>query len=112
MNRIRLLGIIAGLYSLGMGVLGYYQRWWWYDNLAHLLAGISLGGLLTSEDNPGIIDMGIVLTIAIAWELFEHRLSVFPWKKGVPKDYQKEDTLLDIILVMLGAAIPIRAKEE
>jgi hypothetical protein len=107
-TRSNALGGLAGLIAALLGAWGKYRSWWWYDNVAHLVAGVSLGSLVAAEDSSLAQDLAIVLGIAVCWEGFECAREIRPWAGETSDDVAAEDTLLDTLLVMLGAAFGAR----
>jgi hypothetical protein len=105
-TRDTVLGLLAGVIAVALAAWNQYRRWWWYDNLAHLAAGVSLGSLIAREDSPIGQDLAIVACLTLAWELFEYGTRVHPWGRpdGLPRDAAIEDTVLDSLLVAIGAA--------
>lgn len=102
-TRSNALGVLAGTLSATLGAWGRYRDWWWYDNLAHGLAGLSLGSLVATRDSPVGQDLAIVGCLTLAWELHEYHGGIRPWTDSGRSDRAAEDTLLDSILVV-GAA--------
>lgn len=107
-TRSNLLGLLTGILAVALGRWGKYKDWWWYDNLNHLVAGVSLAALFDSEDASRRHVLGIVLSINLMWELFEYYKNVYPWDGSVEKKAAAEDTLLDGLLVYIGAAAVLK----
>lgn len=103
LTRNNLLGVLFGLLAVVLGYWGRYKSWFWYDNLAHLSAGLSLGAFASSKNSKPEQDVLIVLAINIMWELHEYQADIYPWDESVPKEVAAEDTILDTLLV-IGAA--------
>jgi len=103
-SRSTLVGVLYGAIAIGLHLWGRYRDWWWYDNLAHLAAGISLGGLITSEGSPLGQDLLLVGALTALWEAAEYMTGTYPWG-ALPDRAAAEETLLDSLLVLLGAAV-------
>jgi hypothetical protein len=103
-SRSTLVGVLYGVIAIGLHVWGRYKDWWWYDNLAHLAAGISLGGLIASEDSPLGQDLLLVGALTALWEAAEYVTGTYPWGE-LPDRAAAEETLLDSLLVAIGAAV-------
>lgn len=104
-TRSNALGVLSGASCVALAVWSRYEDWWWYDNLAHLLGGVSLASLVADEDSPLGQDLAIVGCLTLAWEIFEYGKQVHPWggDRALPDEAAAEDTVLDTLLVALGA---------
>lgn len=97
-------GLLYGGLALALHVWGRYRDWWWFDNLAHLSAGLSLGSLVAGDDSPVGQDLALVAGVTLAWELGEFVTDTYPWSEGgLPDRAAAEETLLDSLLVAIGA---------
>lgn len=107
-ERSTVIGVLYGLLVLALHAWGKYRSWWWFDNTAHLFAGISLGSLITTEDSSPTQDALLVGGLTAGWELAEYWHGAYPWgDNDLPDRVAAEDTVLDTILVAIGAAIAI-----
>lgn len=102
-SRSNALAALTGGLAVAMAVWGKYREWYWYDNLAHLSGGVSLGAAVTSRQSNRFQDLAIVTCLMLGWELFEYRRRIYPHDGTLPKRVAAEDTLLDSVLVLLGA---------
>lgn len=102
-DRSTVLGLLSGALCVALAVWGRYADWWWYDNLAHLLGGLALGSLVGRSDTAIGQDLAIVGCLTAGWEAFEYRKGVYPWDGTLPKRAVGEDTVLDTLLVAIGA---------
>jgi len=98
----RLLTAVAGVCTVILHVLGRYRHYWWWDNAAHFGAGVTIGGLITTDESSTVRDVGVFLGVAFLWELFEWCHGVWPWMSG-SSDRAIEDTLLDTLVGAIGA---------
>jgi len=110
-TRSTAVGLLYGAITIGLHLWGRYRDWWWFDNLAHLAAGISLGGLIASEDSPLGQDFQLVVGFIIVWEAAEYVTGTYPWG-DLPDQAAAEETLLDSLLVAIGALIAAREAKE
>jgi len=110
-SRSTLVGVLYGAIALGLHVWERYTDWWWYDNLAHLSAGVALGGLVGTDDSSLVEDLLIVGGLTIVWEAAEFATGTYPWGE-LPDRAAAEETLLDSLLVAIGALIAAREAKE
>jgi hypothetical protein len=108
LTRNRLLGALYGALALGLHLWGRYTSWWWYDNVAHCAAGLSLGSLVADADSPLGQDLAFVAGLTLVWEVLEFVTSTYPWDGNLPDRAAAEETLLDTLLVLLGALLGAR----
>jgi len=101
-------GLLAGIASFSLHLIGEYRQFWWWDNLSHFTAGISIGSaacLLPGFTSPKEATV-IGLLISVPFELGEFSVGAWPYKdKSVGEDQVAEDVLLDVILVAAGSAL-------
>jgi len=107
--------------SLYLHIAGQYFDWYtsfypYYDKIAHLISGTTvalIGFTLVllldqyTENNfnrPVIIFMIIMFTMAFGglWEIFEYTVDTF---LGVEMQHGLDDTMLDMIFVLVGAIV-------
>lgn len=89
---------------------GYSNHWWW-DNLAHYLAGYAIGSFLSPyyRDERKVIERFV--QIAALWEGFEYVSQERPWHTDENGDmvwewdHAMEDTVLDTIVGTYGAYV-------
>jgi len=110
-SRSTLNGLLYGLIALTLHWWGQYKSWWWYDNAAHLSAGIALGGLLASEESSPVEDLLTVVGLSFVWELAEYGTGTYPWG-SLPDRAAAEETTLDVLLVVFGASVSIREARQ
>lgn len=109
--------ILGGLALTVTGALeacGKYRNWWWYDNVAHLSAGVAFGSLLSTDESTIGQDIAIGAALSVLWELGEYMNDVRPWDDSVEpdNDWPAEDTVLDTVLVLLGTWWAARQRER
>ncbi|MFT4881274.1 MAG: hypothetical protein ACI9CA_001691 [Natronomonas sp.] len=100
----RALGILALTLTVALDLCGKYRDWWWYDNVAHLSAGVAFGSLLSTDESTTGQDLGVAVGLSVLWELGEYIADVRPWNDAHERegDWAAEDTVLDTLLVLLG----------
>lgn len=104
---IPVIGLLSGLVSLGLHHVQKYRQFWWWDNVAHFHAGVFIGAASRQLPRPrSPRDAAIIaVLISILWEASEYVHGAWPYKQeDVGDDQRAEDTILDTILVALGAA--------
>lgn len=118
---------------LGGEVLGFYDRFWWWDDFLHTASGVILafsGFILVHfldrryslRTNPlfiAIFAFMFAITVGVLWEIFEFSMDVlFGWhmqqwnlpedSRLIGRDYQGmglRDTMSDLIGTWIGAMI-------
>jgi hypothetical protein len=106
MEVVTLTNVLAAGATVVWGVMGYlawYGRYWWWDNLAHLLAGVSLGGFATAHPFPVVRPLVVAAVAVLIWESFEFAWGIWPWVEHTGLAKKWNDTLLDSYLVLNGA---------
>lgn len=101
------LSVIYGIIAISLGIWKRYTDWWWYDNLAHFSSGVCLGALVSVRESNPVQDLMMVSGLAVLWEIAEYLHGAYPWQSDLPQRAAAEDTLLDTILVLLGAALVV-----
>lgn len=109
LTRSNLLATIAGAILGAMQLWGAYEKYWWFDNIAHFLGGVAIGAATTGEDSSRLMDLSVALGIATLWEGFEAWRSIKPWAGETEHDEAVEDTILDTIFVLVGAMLASEA---
>lgn len=106
--------------SIALGELaGFYDRFWWWDELLHLISGLLLGMLGLSliwvlnyndrielELSPGFMCLfafTFALSAGAIWEIFEYAMDLF-FKLNMQKS-GLDDTMSDLMVDALGALI-------
>lgn len=114
MNRIHTTALmVAGGIVMKMNISHQgYEKYWWWDNISHLVSGFLLGMLL-----PEGKERQYYYVIAAFWEAFEWKLAsmkLYELHELIPEgprsmgyegwtlDHQIEDTILDTIMGDLG----------
>lgn len=91
-----------------------YEKYWWWDNIAHFSSGLVLGILL-----PTGKERHCYAGLVVAWEYVEYRLAKAklyerypvpegPRAMGFEKwsfDHQVEDTILDTLMGYYGIKV-------
>jgi len=111
LTRSNAVGLLYGGFAVGLHIWSRYRDWWWYDNVAHLSAGISLGSLVATEGSSLLQDLLAVAGLSASWELAEYLSGTYPWG-DLPDRAAAEETLLDTVLVLLGAYIAARGVDR
>lgn len=92
---------------------GYSDHWWW-DNLAHVLAGYAVGTALSVVLSDEERVLKAFLVIIGAWEAFEYASGERPWHTDESGemvfefDHAMEDTALDTLAGAAGAYLAAR----
>jgi len=109
LTRSNLIGAIAGAILAGLHFRAKsYRRYFWFDNVAHFIGGVAVGGFASRPDSTVPFDLSVALGASALWELAEYEFGVFPFGGKTSEDYAAEDTVLDTIMVLLGAFIVAR----
>jgi hypothetical protein len=111
-DRSTAIGLLYGTLTLGLAAWKRYRSWWWYDNLAHFTGGVALAGLVTDENSTTTEDALLVGGLTVAWEIVEFAHGTYPWDGSLPSRVGAEDTVLDSLLVALGAYLVINGGES
>ncbi len=106
--------------SIFLGEIGdFYERFWWWDKLLHLISGLLLGMLglyliwllnhnvrIDLELSPGFICLfafTFALSAGTTWEIFEYGVDIF---LGTTMQQDGlDDTMSDLMIDALGALI-------
>jgi hypothetical protein len=106
------LTVLATLLWGSLAYVAWYGKFWWWDNLAHLSAGASIGGwtaLIVTHFGYGgyAVILAVVVSgiAALIWEAIEFVEGVWPWTATLSLDRKWSDTLLDSYLVLTGSAL-------
>ncbi|ADB63328.1 hypothetical protein Htur_4523 (plasmid) [Haloterrigena turkmenica DSM 5511] len=108
-----------------LGMLGPYDRIWWWDHLAHTLSGVVVAGATDisfraeaekdtqgnslSKSRPAVI-VGITLGFGVLWEILEYTIHAIADRKGFEPllvHYGRLDAIGDIIFDLLGAGLVV-----
>lgn len=108
MTRIGLRCAAASAVCAAMHKAYLYRSYWWYDNLAHLLAGYAVGAVLSHIADSKREALAEFLAVAVAWECFEYKIGEYPWDGRACWDHACEDTLLDTIMGLAGVWMACR----
>ncbi|WP_193788401.1 hypothetical protein [Haloferax mucosum] len=99
--------VVSALHFGGLAYNVYTSIWWW-DLLTHTLSGFGVAGVLflvfprTFEGaRAPLVIGGIVLAIGAGFEVYEYLFKDF-WY-GWSMAYYAEDTLIDLVVDVLGA---------
>ncbi len=98
------------IYLVNSRLSKYGQKYYWFFELSHFLAGLLIAIILSYYINSSLLILVIVFLVGILWEIIEylfHRNSYLNYvlkKLGFNSDYPNlKDTILDIFLDLLGA---------
>lgn len=108
-----------------LGMLGPYDRIWWWDHLAHTLSGVVVAGAtdvvfraevarsnhiaLSPDFRPAAIT-GVTLGFGFFWEALEYIIHAIAERQGLDPllvHYGRRDAVGDIIFDLLGASLVI-----
>lgn len=85
-----------------------FDRFWWWDNVSHLLWGVTFGSLFFAADMSYWQAVGASLIVATIWEVYEYMAGERPWHTNQNGDmfwsidHAWEDTLLDTYMMITG----------
>lgn len=102
-----LVAIPAGIAFIMTG-LDKFEDHWWYDNLAHVCGGISVGTVVHHYTDDVEASLWTFLGIATLWEAFEYLVGERPWDGSMTFDHAMEDTLLDTVMGLVGVWLAAR----
>jgi hypothetical protein len=106
-----------------LGMLGPYDRIWWWDHLAHTLSGVVIAGVADVSVRAGAergdsaatlrrsrasYVAGITLGFGILWECFEYVVHAVADRLGFEPllvHYGRLDAVADVLFDLLGAAL-------
>ncbi|SEW24377.1 hypothetical protein [Halobacterium jilantaiense] len=109
-----------------LGMLGPYDRVWWWDHLAHTLSGVVVAGAtdlaLHAESGDGDTAAAgpraraatittVTLALGVFWELLEYAVHAVADRLGFEPllvHYGRRDTLGDLVFDLLGAGLVVR----
>lgn len=83
-----------------------FDRHWWWDNMTHVLWGVTLGSVFEALAWPVLLTFLLVTT---AWEIYEYGAKERPWHVDENGDmlwsfdHAAEDTVLDTVMGLAGA---------
>ena len=118
------VSVAALVHALGM--LGPYDRVWWWDHLAHTLSGAVVAGATdvvlraeTGDGGPGpnggrfrpAVVAGTTLAFGVFWELLEYAIHAAANRLGFDPllvHYGRLDALADLLFDLVGAGLVIR----
>ena len=91
-------------HAIGLEASLYWSQWW-FDVVAHLLAGFSLGLFIPFFfSKQSKLPLFVIVLIVIGWELFE----VFILGISVTTPLYPTDTLIDVFLGLCASLVAIR----
>lgn len=114
---------VAGMIHV-VGMLGSYDRIWWWDHLAHtvsagVVAGVADVAIRRTPDGSSRHRsrdiLAVTLTLGILWEILEYVVHVGADRLGhepLLVHYGRLDALGDLVFDLVGAAIVIRYGES
>jgi len=109
-----------------VGMLGPYDRVWWWDHLAHTLSGVVVAGATDvvlhressdSDSAPNdarrraAVVAGVTLACGVLWEGLEYAVHAVADRLGFEPllvHYGRSDTLGDLVFDLLGAGLVVR----
>lgn len=106
-----------------LGMLGPYDRIWWWDHLAHTLSGVVVAGAadvvhrtgagersrLPVRSRPAFV-VGITFGFGVLWELFEYIVHALGNRVGFEPllvHYGRFDAVADLVFDLLGAGLVV-----
>lgn len=119
------LWISAAAFVHTIGMLGPYDRVWWWDHLAHALSGVVVGGtvdvyLRATAAETGrsplsgrfrsVAILGVTMGVGLLWEALEYVVHAVADRLGFEPllvHYGRRDTVGDLLFDGLGAALVI-----
>lgn len=108
-----------------VGMLGPYDRVWWWDHLAHTLSGVVVGGAVDvylrgtavdvgrsaiSERHRSLSIFGLTLGLGVLWEILEYLIHAVADRVGIEPllvHYGQRDAVGDLFFDAVGAGIVI-----
>lgn len=105
-----------------LGMLGPYDRIWWWDQLAHTLSGVVVAAATdvvyraettdaaSDRSRAGVV-AGVTLAFGIVWELLEYAVHSVAERLGFEPllvHYGRLDALGDLFFDLVGAGIVVR----
>lgn len=114
---------IAGVLHM-LGMLGWYDRIWWWDHVTHTVSAALVAAIIYSwvlvagaDVLPGALGrsaaaatLGLTLAAGICWELLEHAARKLSDRVGVERvleHYGRFDTPLDLLFDVVGAVLVV-----
>ncbi|QLD91232.1 hypothetical protein HWV07_10575 [Natronomonas salina] len=112
-----------------LGMLGPYDRVWWWDHLTHTLTGVVVAGAADVgfrsrptlwERAPSPFDgratwiAGVTVGFGLLWELLEYGVHAVAERRGFEPllvHYGRFDTVVDVGFDLLGAGLVVRFGE-
>lgn len=108
-----------------MGMLGPYDRIWWWDHLAHTLSGVVVAGATDvvfqaeaeedgqarlSPESRSTVIAGVTLGFGVLWEGLEYSIHTIANRQGFEPllvHYGRFDAVGDIIFDLFGAVLVV-----
>lgn len=111
-----------------LGMLGHYDRIWWWDHLAHTLSGVVVGGVADVVFRTEIEDRGdpddrplparsratfvvvVTLVLGLLWEVLEYLIHTLGDRVGFEPllvHYGRLDAVGDLVFDAVGAGVVI-----
>jgi|GEM_PF-649863 hypothetical protein len=109
-----------------LGMLGPYDRVWWWDHLAHTLSGVVVAGATdvvlrarTADADPAseqprsraAVVAGVTLAFGVLWEALEYGIHAVAGRLGFEPllvHYGRRDALGDLFFDLVGAGLVVR----
>lgn len=119
------LWISVAMLMHAIGMLGTYDRIWWWDHVTHTLSASIVGAIAyvvtrTSPNRRGdhrgppratpTVVFGWTMGLGLLWEVLEYAIHVVENRLGLTpllKRYGRRDTVLDLVFDGVGAALVI-----
>lgn len=113
-----------------VGMLGPYDRIWWWDKLAHTLSGVVVAGTADVYFQRVVVDVvdgpdrgrvrawfvvGVTLGFGLVWELVEYGIHVLADRFGFEPmlvHFGRFDTAADLLFDVLGAGLVVAFGRE
>ncbi|MFC6835580.1 hypothetical protein [Halomarina ordinaria] len=117
------LWVSGAMFLHALGMLGSYDRVWWWDHVTHTLSASIVGSLAyvfarTSVDGDGErrvrntsgFVVGVTLGLGVLWEVFEYIVHALARRLGLEPllvPYGPYDTAFDLVFDAVGAALVV-----
>ncbi len=116
------LWITGAMLLHAIGMLGPYDRTWWWDHVTHTLSASIVGGVAyvvartrtgsdpSTRKRHSVFVVGVTLGFGVFWEVIEYLIHHFASRAGVEPilvSYGRNDTALDLVFDLVGAGLVV-----